>query len=80
MNEHEAGDPAWEDDDDELDALLLAAKVKGMDALISALNMGGAASRHNHPGDRQSSVPRSAQPAEGTCRSRASRSPPDAME
>jgi hypothetical protein len=79
MNEHEAGDPAW-GDDDELDALLLAAKAKGMDALISAINIGGAASRHDHPGDRQSPVPPSAQPAGGTCRSRASRSPPDAME
>jgi hypothetical protein len=79
MNEHEASDPAW-GDDDELDALLLAAKAKGMDALISALKMGSAAPRHNHPGDRQSPVPRSAQPADGTCRSRASRSPPDSME
>lgn len=79
MNEDEAGDPARRDDD-ELDSLLLAAKAKGMDALISALNMGGAASRHNHSGDPQSPVPRSAHPAEGTCRSRAPRSPPDAME
>jgi hypothetical protein len=79
MNAHAAHDAAWRDDD-ELDALLLAAKTKGVDALISALNMGGAASRHNRLGDRQSPVPGSSHPAEGKCRSRAPRSPPDGME
>ena len=78
MNEREAGDQAWRDDD-ELDALLLAAKAKGIDALIGKLDIGGAASRPNHSGHPQSPVPRSGHSAEGTCRSRAPRAPPDAM-
>jgi hypothetical protein len=79
VNEHQAGDPAWRDDDD-LDALLLAAKMMGLEALRDSLPMDAALSPPTSESNRQLPVPGSAGLAEDMRRSRPSRSPPGAVD